>query len=91
MRQKFEQQLHMRIIAICEVKIPTKSRGKLPPTLRASQFTFVTPSINEKNFELLKEKICKGKKKTRGTGMDLWYKLVFAVLRKKNIPFLNII
>jgi transposase, IS5 family len=73
MRQRFEQQLDMRITPICDIKIPTKSRDELPPTLRAS--------INEKIFALLEEKICKGKKKTGRPGMDLWHVLVLAVIR----------
>jgi transposase, IS5 family len=81
MRQRFEQQLDMRITPICEVKIPTKSRDELPPTLRALQYIFITPSINEKIFALLEEKICKGKKKTGRPGMDLWHVLVLAVIR----------
>jgi transposase, IS5 family len=82
MRQRFEQQLDMRIVPICDVKIPTKSRDELPPTLRALQYIFVTPSINEKIFELLEDKICKGKKKTGRPGMDLWHVLVLAVIRQ---------
>ena len=81
MRQRFEQQLDMRITPICDIKIPTKSRDELPPTIRALQYIFITPSINEKIFALLEEKICKGKKKTGRPGMDLWHVLVLAVIR----------
>lgn len=81
MRQRFEQQLDMRITPICDIKIPTKSRDELPPTLRALQYIFITPAINEKIFELLEEKICKGKKKTGRPGMDLWHVFVLAVIR----------
>ena len=65
MRQRFEQQLDMRITPICDIKIPTKSRDELPPTIRALQYIFITPSINEKIFALLEEKIFKGKKENR--------------------------
>jgi transposase, IS5 family len=82
MRQRFEQQLDLRITPISDVTIPTKSRDELPPTLRALQYIFVTPSINEKIFDLLEEKICKGKKKTGRPGMDLWHLLVLAVVRQ---------
>jgi transposase, IS5 family len=81
MRQRFEQQLDMRITPICDVNIPTKSRDELPPTLRALQYIFITPSINEKIFALLEEKICKGKKKTGRPGMDLWHVFALAVIR----------
>jgi transposase, IS5 family len=82
MRKRFEQQLDMRITPICDIKIPTKSRDELPPTLRALQYIFITPAINEKIFRLLEEKICKGKKKTGRPGMDLWHVLVLAVVRQ---------
>lgn len=81
MRQRFEQQLDFRITAISEIKISTKSRDELPPTLRALQYIFVTPAINEKIFLLLEQKICAGKKKTGRPGMDLWHVLVLAVIR----------
>jgi transposase, IS5 family len=82
MRKRFDQQLDMRIVPICDIKIPTKSRDELPPTLRALQYIFTTASINEKIFALLEEKICKGKKKTGRPGMDLWHILVLAVVRQ---------
>ena len=81
MRQRFEQQLDMRITPICDIKISTKSRDELPPTIRALQYIFITPAINEKIFALLEDKICKGKKKTGRPGMDLWHVLVLAVIR----------
>lgn len=82
MRQRFEQQLDMRITPICDVKLPTKSRDELPPTLRALQYIFITPSLNEKIFVLLEELMCKGKKKTGRPGMDLWHVLVLGVIRQ---------
>ena len=81
MRQRFEQQLDLRITPICDIKISTKSRDELPPTIRALQYIFLAPSINEKIFALLEEKICKGKKKTGRPGMDLWHVLVLSVIR----------
>src|SRR5688572_8510203 len=81
MRQRFDQQLHLGVQPILEVQLPLKSRDELPPILRGLQYIFTTPSLNEKVFELLEERICKGKKKTGRKGMDLWHILVLAVIR----------
>ena len=82
MRQRFEQQMSLRTVAISDVKFPLKSRDELPPVIMALQYIFVTPQLNEKVFELLEKKICKGKKKTGRKGMDLWQTiLVLAVVR----------
>lgn len=81
MRQRFEQQLSLKTVPIANVKFPLKSRDELPPVLKALQYIFVTPELNEKVFELLEKKICHGKKKTGRKGMDLWHILVLAVVR----------
>ena len=81
MRQRFEQQMNLRTVAISDVKFPLKSRDELPPVLMALQYIFVTPELNEKVFSLLEKKICNGKKKTGRKGMDLWHILVLAVVR----------
>lgn len=81
MRQRFEQQLSLGVLPISDIRIPTKSRDEMPPTVRALQFIFTTPALNEKVFNLLEEKICKNKKKTGRSGMDLWHILVLAVVR----------
>ena len=81
MRQRFEQQLSLGAVPISDIKIPTKSRDEMPPTVRALQYIFTTPDLNEKIFKLLEEQICKGKKKTGRKGMDLWHILVLAVVR----------
>lgn len=81
MRQRFEQQMNLRTVAIADVKFPLKSRDELPPVLMALQYIFITPSLNEKVFEILEKKICNGKKKTGRKGMDLWHILVLAVVR----------
>src|SRR6266487_1054006 len=81
MRQRFEQQMNLRTIAIADVKFPLKSRDELPPVLKALQYIFITPELNEKVFHLLEQKICKGKKQTGRKGMDLWHILVLAVVR----------
>lgn len=81
MRQRFEQQLNLGTLPISEIKIPTKSRDEMPPTVRALQHIFLTPELNEKVFSLLEEAICADKKKTGRKGMDLWHILVLAVVR----------
>ena len=81
MRQRFEQQMNFRTVAISDVKFRLKSRDELPPVLKALQYIFVTPELNEKVFQLLEKKIVVGKKKTGRPGMDLWHILVLAVTR----------
>ena len=81
MRQRFEQQMNLRTVAIADVKFLLKSRDELPPVLMALQYIFITPVLNEKVFELLEKKICNGKKKTGRKAMDLWHILVLAVVR----------
>ena len=81
MRQRFEQQLNLLITPISDVKFPIKSRDELPPVLRALQYIFITPELNEKIFQLLEDKISKGKKNTGRKGMDLWHVFVLAVIR----------
>ena len=81
MRQRFEQQMNLRTVAISDVKFPLKSRDELPPVLMALQYIFVAADLNQKVFDLLESKICSGKKKTGRKGMDLWHILVLAVVR----------
>lgn len=81
MRQRFEQQMRLSTVSIGDVKFPLKSRDELPPVLKALQYIFITPQLNEKVFSLLEERICKNKKKTGRKGMDLWHLLVLAVIR----------
>jgi IS5 family transposase len=81
MRQRFEQQMNLRTVAIADIKFPLKSRDELPPVLKALQYVFITPELNEKVFRLLEEKICKGKKQTGRKGMDLWHILVLEAVR----------
>ena len=81
MRQRFEQQISIGGIAIKDVQFPLKSRDELPPVLKALQYIFITPSLNEQVFTILEKKICSNKKKTGRKGMDLWHILVLAVVR----------
>ena len=81
MRKSFEVQLALGAVPIENVKIPTKSRDELPPTLAALQWIFITPELNREVFALLEEEILAPKKSTGRPGMDLWHILVLGVVR----------
>jgi len=81
MRKRFEQQLSLGIKPINEVQFNYKSRHQLKPILMALQHIFVTPELNEAVFEILEDKILKGKKRTGRLGMSLWEILVLATVR----------
>ncbi|MCH8013011.1 MAG: ISNCY family transposase [Candidatus Marinimicrobia bacterium] len=79
MRKRFEIQLEIGSRPIEEIGIPLKSRDELPPVLRALQYIYTTPEINEQVFDLLESEIVitgKGR-----PGMSLWEILVFGVVR----------
>jgi len=81
MRKRFEQQRKLGIIPIAEIQLPIKSRDELPPILRALQYIYVIPELNEEVFRILEAKVMKGKKKTGRYGMDLWHILVLSSVR----------
>ncbi|MEJ7684078.1 MAG: hypothetical protein WKG06_40740 [Segetibacter sp.] len=68
MRQRFEQQMNLRTVAIADVKFPLKSRDELPPVLMALQYIFVTPELNEKVFAVAGEKDMRWQKENRQKG-----------------------
>jgi len=68
MRQRFEQQMNLRTVAISDVKFSLKSRDELPPVLMALQYIFITPELNEKVFALLEKKILQRQKENRQKG-----------------------
>jgi hypothetical protein len=78
MRKRFEVQLELGVTPIECIKIP-KSRDELPPVIRALQYIYVTPEINEKVFSLLESRIIP--KKMGRLGLSLWEILVFGVVR----------
>jgi len=80
MRKRFETQLKFDQTPIEKVKIPEKSRDELPPVLRALQWIYSTPSINEEIFEIIEGKL-KGDMHNGRPGMDLWHILVLGVVR----------
>lgn len=81
MRKRFEIQYELGAVPVDQVEIPTRSRDEMPAVLRALQFLFKTPALNEAVFEILEQKIISGKKRTGRLGMTLWEILVFAVIR----------
>jgi len=81
MRKLFEQQTELGITPIPEVKIKTKTRHELPQLLMGLQYIFMTESLNKEVFDILSEKIIKGKKKTGCYGMSLWEILVLGAVR----------
>jgi len=81
MRKRFEPQLSLGAEPIEEVKIYTKSRDEFPPLLVALQEIFKNVELNEQIFNILEERITKGKKKTGRPGMDLWHILVLSIVR----------
>jgi hypothetical protein len=82
MRKRFELQYEFGAKSIEELKIPERSRDELPPVLRALQYIYTTPELNQAVFDLLEEKILSGKNNRTGRlGMSLWEILVLAVVR----------
>ena len=83
MRKRFEVQYELGATPIEEVPIPTKSRDEMPAVLRALQYIYTTPELNEKVFEILERKITKGiNRRTGRPGAMLWEILVFGVVRQ---------
>ena len=63
MRQRFEQQINLRTVAISDVKFSLKSRDELPPVLMALQYIFITPELNEKFLRCLKKRYAAAKRR----------------------------
>lgn len=81
MRKRFEVQYQLGAKPIEKIEIPLDSRDQLPPVLRALQYIYTTPALNEKVFQLLEHKISANLKPTGRPGMSLWEILVFGVVR----------
>jgi hypothetical protein len=81
MRTLFVQQLTIGVEPISKVRIPDIVRDELPPVLRALQYIFVTPELNEKVFSILRQ-VFKNVDLNKGrNGMSGWEILVLAVIR----------
>ena len=81
MRQKFIQQKSIGVESISEVKIPNITRDELPPVLKALQYIFISPELNEKVFAILSKSIDNVNVNKGRKGMSLWEILVLAVIR----------
>lgn len=81
MRQTFEVQLALGAIPIEQVKIPTRTRDELPPTLAALQWIFKTPEVSREVFKLLENALLGANNSKGRPGMDLWQILVLGVVR----------
>lgn len=79
MRKRFEIQLELNATPIEEIEIPTKSRDELPPVIRALQYIYVTPEINEKVFSVIEKRIPASKEGR--PGLSLWEILVLGTVR----------
>lgn len=81
MRAGFEQQLTLGSTPIHEVKIPSKTRSHMAALMEAIKYIYITPEWNRKIYNLLSEKLQKGKKETGRTGMSLWEIFVLGQVR----------
>ena len=79
MRKRFEIQLELGAKPIEEIEIPKKSRDELPPVLKALQYIYITPEINEKVFGVIEERIPASKQGR--PGLSLWEILVLGTVR----------
>ena len=71
MRVAFEQQLTLGCTPIHKVEIPPKMKSHMANLLAAIKYIYITPKWNKLVFEILSDKILKGKKKTGRPGMRL--------------------
>ncbi|MFQ5630995.1 MAG: ISNCY family transposase, partial [bacterium] len=81
MRKRFEVQYELGATPIEKLEIPSKSRDEMPAVLRALQYIYATPELNQQVFDILQEKVMAGKKRTGRHGMTLWEILVLATVR----------
>lgn len=81
MRAGFEQQLTLGSTPIHEVRIPTKTKSHMAALMEAIKFIYISSKWNGKIYNLLNEKLQKGKKETGRTGMSLWEIFVFGQVR----------
>ena len=81
MRQPFNPQPGLNVIAIEKIILPTKSRDELPPILAGLQWIWTHPTLKQDILALLEQKMVAGKKATGRPGMELWQILVLGVVR----------
>ena len=81
MRKRFDVNPCLNLTPIEKAELPLKSRDELSPILKALQWIFVTPELNEQIFTLISNDVIGNKKDTGRPGMDLWHILVLATVR----------
>lgn len=81
MRKRFTAQLLLNQTPIENVEIPEDSRDELPPVLKALQWIFKNPIINEEIFLILESRFPMSANNMGRPGMDLWHILVLGVVR----------
>ena len=81
MRKRFEQQMELGVKPISETPVLKKSRDDVPAMIRALLEIYNNPEYNKKIFEILENKLLKGKKKTGRKGLSLWQIFVLAQFR----------
>ena len=81
MRKRFEQQMELGVKPISETPVLMKSRDDVPALIRALLEIYNKPEYNKKIFEILENKLLKGKKKTGRKGLTLWQIFVLAQFR----------
>ena len=70
MRKRFEQQMELGVKPISETPVLMKSRDDVPAMIRALLEIYNNPEYNKKIFEILENKLLKGKKKTGRKGLS---------------------
>ena len=81
MREKFEAQYSIGVKKIEDTQPNLKSRDAFPKLILALKELYINPKFNNKLFNILEDKIIKGKKATGRPGMNLWQIFVLAQTR----------
>jgi hypothetical protein len=81
MRNRFNQQLTIGLLAIEKTEVSPKIKDSLTELLAALHKIYITPEYNVKIFSILEQYITSNKQKTGRTGMTLWQIFVLAQVR----------
>lgn len=81
MRKRFDAQIRMGSEPIADIYINPKCRDEMPALMRAMKEIYLNDEISAKIYQILEDKICKGKKKTGRPGMNLWMIFLMAQTR----------
>lgn len=81
MRKRFDAQIRIGSEQIADIYINPKCRDEMPALMRAMKEIYLNAEISAMIYQILEDKICKGKKKTGRQGMNLWMIFVLAQTR----------